>query len=496
MEVLQQVTAKNPGLDHYAILACPPGDILRRCREMGDLGISAIFYPDESHEAVRIILERLLEDTNHTAYEELNRYTREPVPASKAATRFMYDSGYISFVGRKNELEQLQAFCQSDAQISWWAVSGPGGMGKSRLVYKFTNAQRTDGWKIHWLGYNDYVSLADWKPPTDRCIVVADDVQAHLQTVGSWIVSVSAHLRSEKLRILLLERDGKDLDSAKWAESLQSDFPYDDTISSKCYCPAFLNLKPLSDDDLKGMMIDFAKASGKPLAGSDHADRMLQALKKIDRDLQRPIYALAITDAWCSGKDPTRWNKEQSLDALVTRELKFYYDRLHNLSEDKISKEMRSELENLVAMSCLGPFLLLDQIADDEYPKLRARARKLDMTLLELLQQVGVVYKVEGNLHIKDGESGTPTEQKASTKAVALDCPDLVKEYLVLRQAIDKGNLNLLFPKDWDNNPIQLLFLNRILLDYPEKLEEKELFWTTFFAGEPKHSFMARIYSN
>ena len=184
MEVLQQVTAKNPGLDHYAILACDSDDIPQRCREMGDLGISAIFYPTEHHEAVRIILERLLEDTNHTAYEELSRYTKKSVPASQAAHRFMYDSGYISFVGRRNELEHLQAFCQADEQISWWAVSGPGGMGKSRLVYEFANAKRAEGWKIHWLGHNDYVNLANWMPPTDPCIVVADDVQAYLQIDG------------------------------------------------------------------------------------------------------------------------------------------------------------------------------------------------------------------------------------------------------------------------------------------------------------------------
>ena len=45
MKVLQQVMAKNPGLDHYAILACEPDDIGKRSRELGDLGISPIFYP-------------------------------------------------------------------------------------------------------------------------------------------------------------------------------------------------------------------------------------------------------------------------------------------------------------------------------------------------------------------------------------------------------------------------------------------------------------------
>ena len=62
MDVLQQVMSKNSGLDHYAILACAPEDISRRCIEMGKWGISAIYYPNKRHEAVRVILERLLEE--------------------------------------------------------------------------------------------------------------------------------------------------------------------------------------------------------------------------------------------------------------------------------------------------------------------------------------------------------------------------------------------------------------------------------------------------
>lgn len=57
MDVLQQVTESNRGLDHYAILACEANEIGRRSRELGELGISAIYYPDGRHEAVRVILE-------------------------------------------------------------------------------------------------------------------------------------------------------------------------------------------------------------------------------------------------------------------------------------------------------------------------------------------------------------------------------------------------------------------------------------------------------
>ena len=496
MDVLQQVTSKNPGLDHYAILACPPNDIAKRCVEMGNWGISAIYYPAGRHEAVRVILERLLEDINYSAYEELRSHTKKTVSTSKTVNRFMYDSDYIAFEGRKQEFSQLQEFCQDNMQVSWWAVTGPGGMGKSRLVYEFTNAQKAAGWKICWLRHSDYDNLGQWTPPVDRCIVVADDVQAHLQTIGHWIISISSRQRSEKLRIILLERDGEDLNSARWAELLQADSPYDDTISAICYRSDFLNLPPLSDDELKAIMMDFAKASAKPLADSGYADRLLRTFKKIDGGLQRPIYALAITDGWCGGKDPTRWSKEQILDALVKRELEFYYNRLRSLSSDEITKAICSELENMLARSCIASFLPLAHIGEDEYPKLHKRADKLDLTFPELLRQIGIVHEIEVHFQIQNDAPGNPVTRKEIIEAIVLDCPDMIKEYLVLRQAFGKNRFSLLLPEDWDSDPLQLFFLRQILIDYPEKLEENNQFWTAFFTGDPKSEVSAQIYGN
>ena len=498
MEVLQQVMAKNPGLDHYAILACRPEDIGKRSRELGDLGISPIFYPMDKHDAVRVVLERLLEEHDHGAYEELRSHVDKYTPESKADHRFMYDADYIDFTGRKQELEQLQDFCQDPGQIAWWAVTGPGGMGKSRLVHEFTKAQKEEGWEIVWLNQGVYTKLLDWRPPVERCILVADDVQSYFQTVGEWIVSDSIRQRSEKLRIILLEREGADMNSAKWAEMLQSDSPYDDTIQSLCYRSDFLRLEPLPEEELKTIMMDFSQACGKTLKDSE-AERLLSTLQKVDGDLQRPIYALAIVDAWCDGKDPTRWDKERILDELTDRELRFYYDRLRNLSSDRISKELRSEFENLLARSCLGKILPLDGIGDKEYQKLRNRANKLDMDFFELLRAMGVVH--QGTLHfvkIYEDEAGTRRrkKQEKQIEAVVLDCPDLVKEYLVLRQALDKGQMDLLLPDHWEDNPNQLHFFQRILLDYPEKLGGKDRFWRGFFAGDPEKDFSAWVYSH
>ena len=43
----------------------------------------------------------------------------------------------IGFVGRENELNQLQKFLDDPAPFAWWAVSAPGGAGKTRLLLHF-----------------------------------------------------------------------------------------------------------------------------------------------------------------------------------------------------------------------------------------------------------------------------------------------------------------------------------------------------------------------
>lgn len=497
MEVLKSVTEQNSALDHYAILACSPNEMECRIQEMGALGISAIYYPDGKHDAVRVILERLLEDVNHTAYESLNRKLMELVPASSPDRRFMFNSNFIAFSGREDELRRLDDFCQSTDQISWWAVTGPGGMGKSRLVYEFAKIKHTQGWDIHWLNPEDYRDFTKITPSTNSCIIVADDVQAHLQAFGAWLATIMQRARSEKLRIILLERDGADLNTSSWGEMLQAESPYADQCSFGCYDSEFLQLEPLPQEHLKSIIENYAQTFGKPVKSNEHTERLLQALAKVDSGLMRPIYALAISDAWCKGKDPTRWDKKQILDMLVNHELDFYYKRLFNIYGKRPSKKMISELENLLARSCLTDYLPINQIAEQQYPWLYKCANGLDMDFFELLHLTGIVH--QGELRtIKVNKNGEKVgiEQVRSLEAVILVCPDLIKEHLVLRQVFDKGHRELIFSEDWDSNPQQVNFCRRILNDYPERLDGQEWFWKCFLAGDPKEEPILWVFAH
>ena len=497
MEVLKRVTKDQSGIRHYAILGCKKSDFSKRLKELSDLGILPIFYDDSDHDAVRVILERLLEKTNQESYKNLLAASRVAPAVTKEERRLLFDTDYFPFTGRKKELEALKAFCDSDENISWWAVTGPGGMGKSRLVYEFTNQRREDGWQIKRFEAHpskdskatEIEALEAWFPGTSRTIVVLDDVQAHMERVRTWLTTVVRRPRSEKLRILLLEREGKDLDSSSW---LGVD-PCNDIPGEWCYDENFLCVEPMTNEDLMSIMNDYAAASGKKL----NAELLLKTLERVDPELKRPLYAIAIADARCQGKDPTNWDRKMVLDTLLERELSFHFNRLRGMIGTKVTKTLLSQLKELLARSCIHGFLPLEDVEEASYPQLVKKINDIDMDLSEFLEGLGVLRTVL-SYSIPIDEFGTlfgePSEEER--KVIALSCPDLIKEHLVLNLVLEKGKKELLFPQDWEQNPGRLDFLVKLLADYSDRLKEQRNYWNTFFQAKPRNVLPASIYGH
>lgn len=498
MDVLKSVTLAQPGIRHYAILGCEKADIPKRLKELNGLGILPVFYDHKDHNAVRIILERLLEETDQNSYKKLRAASWTAPAAAKGERRLLFDSDYFPFTGREQELESLEAFCASDEDISWWAVTGPGGMGKSRLVYEFTNQMCKEDWKIERFEAHpskdsratDLEALHEWLPETPRTIVVLDDVQSHMEQVRQWLNEVVRHPRSEKLRILLLEREGKDLNSSSWLGAE----PYSDIPVEWCHDKNFLYLNPMNDADLITIMDDYAAAAGKKL----NAELLLKTLERVDPKLKRPLYAIAIADASCQGKDPTSWDQKKVLDTLLNRELDFHFNRLQDLTGKKATKTLRSELKELLARSCIHGFLLLNDAGIERYPKLAKKIEDSDMDLQEFLEGLGILRTIRLRSIVLD-QFGNPigkSSEKKQQKVIALSCPDLIKEHLVLNLALEDNKGDLLFPQDWEQDSARLSFIEQLLLDYNDRLKNQNDYWNTIFQATPQNVRCARVYGD
>lgn len=464
LDILSKVSNTQAGIYHFAILEHKRKvDIDARLRSLADdYSIRAIVYPYRRHEAVRIILEKLLEELEPDAYQGLS-YRASALTQGTAAQKnpFAYDAGIVSFVGRDSEQKQLEDFCNTEEPLKWWAVTGPGGAGKSRLVYEFTNKLRKQGWSIQYL--KDYTNLNQYNHTAQNTVIVADYVRAYMREIADWLEQLSSVERSTKMRVLLLEREGKALSDTYWNDSFTSAMRKKDAAKKICYQQEFLQLHPLNENDLKEIMREYAQESGKPLK-EDIANRLMQSLKKVDADLQRPLYALFLTDAWIHGRKPENWNQQNILNYVIQRERNDYEEKAKQLC-GKQNKKLETVLNEVKAIATIYGDIPLSQM-ESRFPEvwkgLKQCADKLDIIEQNLLEDVGFCNSEE--------------------QVVALR-PDLVGEYFVIQILQKKNRWNLLFVENWEENLSIWDFLYRISLDYGKQLDET--FWKIFFELNP-----------
>ena len=197
-------------------------------------------------------------------------------------------------------------------------------------------------------------------------------------------------------------------------------------------------------------------------------------------------------------KITTSWDRKKVLDTLLNRELDFHFNRLQGMTGKKATKTLRSELKELLARSCIRGFLLLNDVGIERYPKLARKIEDLDMDLQEFLEGLGNLRTIRLHSIMLDqigNPIGKPLEEE-QRNVLALSCPDLIKEHLVLNLVLEDGKRELLFPQGWEQDPGRLFFLRQLLVDYSDRLKEQSDYWKSFFQATPQNIFAARVYGN
>lgn len=71
IDLWTQLSSKEPGLYHYAIMSCKEGEQQELRKKLGDKMIRAVLYRDGEYDSVRILLERLLCHHDRDMYLEI-----------------------------------------------------------------------------------------------------------------------------------------------------------------------------------------------------------------------------------------------------------------------------------------------------------------------------------------------------------------------------------------------------------------------------------------
>ena len=266
----------------------------------------------------------------HDSFAEYidNQKTEQKVPF-----KLDYRSEEIPFVGREKEFGEIDAFCASAKQISWWAVIGKGGSGKSRLAYEYIKSNMSSAeWKMCFLreeffsqagGGGKYRMWNTWTYDKNLLLVV-DYVQKYAKEVAQWIEGLfNSNSVTRKIRILLLERtDGE--------QSLWMRDGFEKTVAGALkYDRDFLRLQSL-DMDLILFAVKYAEKKGRQISEADAADAW-EKLKSIDADT-RILYFIMILEAIFDNEPWRNWNRNDLAGYIVRREqedieIRFKHDK-------------------------------------------------------------------------------------------------------------------------------------------------------------------------
>ena len=454
LEVLKMIT--EAGIGHYGIISCKEDEMDERIKQLAeDYHIRVICYPNNKHEAVRIILEKLLEDIDREKYQRLDYHLSKidrPIASS-----FVYNSNLFPFVGRNEELKLLREFCKNKDKL-WWAITGAGGSGKSRLAYEFEKELKNQQWHVYRLGHSDYDDLE--KISNSCCsntLFVADYVQGHIEKIAKWLEKIVDEKRSFIIKILLIERDSSNQNNnTPWYELLNLYANSPRKLKNVCYQENFLELKPLSDSDLKEIMRNYIE---KYSHNEIDEDKLLKVLENVDKDLKRPLYALFISDAWLNDDNLTKWSRNEILDYMYDRENDYYHNRINNLLNNSPNKKINSIVDKIRTIATIYDDISIKNFKD----------KYLDIynDLNYLIKNIGTVESTEDFLN---------TIGLIENDLIKAIKPDLIGEYFICKQMENHANLSLLFIENWETEISVFEVLIRMCYDYGDLLNKNKAF--------------------
>ncbi len=266
--------------------------------------------------------------------EQLLKNSKVDIPKSISDINFKqpfrYNSNTTQLFGRENEMARLNKFIEQDDDVLWWAITGAGGSGKSRLAYDFAKKLDQSGWETCY--YTRYMqptvtALNDIFCST-RCnlfIVVDNDAYDFMQ-LARWIFTISEKNHSRKIRILIIQRISSIVDQKNGMPWMTNLLGHNEAVFDCFYSEDntknLLELHPLSDEDLESIAVSFVKKMGYDTEsfGMDNQKLVVKKLHEIDPKSKSPLYLLFLTNEMVHKNDIRLYNQETILNDTFKRE--------------------------------------------------------------------------------------------------------------------------------------------------------------------------------
>lgn len=291
-----------------------------------------------------------------------------------------YTAGNVQLYDRKKEIELLMDFCgygknfeenETIPNFQWWMITGEGGTGKSRLVYEFSKIMEIKGWTVCNPYSNKRSALEQCSEmlPNDTLFII-DYTEMDLADIGGWLNIFGANKYSDIIvRVILIQRVAESIDSLNMYSNIRErEFLYLHVYNSG----HFLKLKTISDGSLKQLIIEY----GNSKISESECDNLFKALSELDK-LKRPLFAIAIADAYMDGVRITK--KTELLDHLCLKEdegIEGKVIRHFNGRRDELNLVARKIVTMATIVGGLSLKSMLEKLLPDEYTYLQSLYRE------------------------------------------------------------------------------------------------------------------------
>lgn len=328
-----------------------------------------------------------------------------PMPAPYS-NRFKYDSDSVSLLGRDEELNALLDFCGDEGRLYWTGICGEGGMGKTRLAYELCRKMERESWSVykpqHTRETLDAIRSQLEKGIASHMLICLDYAKTQLDEIAKLITILAEAfpVHPYKIRIIIIERDFSDLPDRTNAIA---NYQYRFGEGKKPYVNEEGVMELHSPKaQIPAIMRDYCGRRGSVPDDAATA-HMREILQSIDPLCERPLYALCIADAWCSGENLYHWDRTDALQYIVSKEHQRWRDViLDEPLEPFKQRDYRHALDCVMLVSTLSGGVTLEEIAPlvQETFALDITGREsLDlMKRLNLLDEQGEVMQIVPDL--------------------------------------------------------------------------------------------------
>ncbi len=289
---------------------------------------------------------------------------------------YMFSNTSIKFVGRENEIKLLQEFVDDEKCVSWWAITGEAGKGKSRLAYEFIQSLDHKKWIAKFIDTNEMKRIYDipnesFSSIRKNLFLVLDYLYMQETEIARFIEKLSyLNVQKTKIRILLIEREYKRIDKngetlvAPWIPFFQHGFSSDNVRNALAYkmdSNLSLNNVNLTRDDAYSIVKDFFK-SKKITALDSEINYIIDFSERIRNKEISPLILLIVSENYLKHKNKIR--DKFSNNALLSD---ITADSFSSMKKFMTNFDLKTEsaLREFVLISILLPSLSLG-----EYPKL------------------------------------------------------------------------------------------------------------------------------